>query len=146
LLSKLIQEKENGTINGKSSVLAQNVLSFFEVAELLKLQQKIVSPPEPTTIPSSRLDNHRSSILQTDKALYASELNEVDRKLKSMEEGWTADAPYHAQITNAYWLTTNTNTDESTVEKWVESRKVIHMDINLGDSKHSLAPMTLLRM
>lgn len=123
---------------GQWSFSESNVMGFATLATWLGFEDAVKAPPAPKDLPRLRKD------------LSQENLEFLNEKFKNHEEehhsmpsdGWTAAQPYEAAISHAAWLTTpeENETIASRLESWGGSRRVVHLEIDLGDSDIKYSP------
>ena len=52
-------------------------------------------------------------------------------------EGWDSEFPYEAEVLDAKWLTSE---GSDGIDVWDDARRVIHMELSLGDSGITYSP------
>ena len=95
-------------------------------------------PPAAKDLPRMRKDLSQENL----EFFYENFESGLEEKSGAPSDGWTAAQPYEAAISSATWLTTP-EVDETLVsrlESWGESRRVVQLEIDLGESGIKYSP------
>ena len=126
--------------------LPVGVMGFEDVARWLNVLDVVsLSAPEESSMPRTKsckdLDSEAAKLLMeaTSEQKSSSYLSSTSI---SRHEGWVAENPYHAQIIFATWLTAGEPIIEGRAGgvEWGSSRRVLHMEVALGDAGVSYLP------
>jgi hypothetical protein len=113
------------------------LLNLSGVSDWLQLSLLTSIAPEASQLPNSKkavTNGPKVKIVEFSGEQKASEIS----KLKPVD-GWSAEIPYHALISNARWLTAKENIIEDTAS-WGEKKRVLHMEFNLARSGTEYLP------
>ena len=124
---------------GQWDISESNIMGFESCASWLGIQDAVKEAPAPKDLPRLRKDSSQENLEFMDSNLKNDE--EIESNIPP-EDGWTAAMPYKAMISNAYWLTKPEvgETTASRLESWGETRRVVHMELDLGDSGIKYSP------
>jgi methionine synthase reductase len=117
--------------------LPVGLLNLSGVSDWLQLSLLTSIAPEASQLPNSKkvvTNGPKVKIVEFSGEQKASEIS----KLKPVD-GWSAEIPYHALISNARWLTAKENIIEDTAS-WGEKKRVLHMEFNLARSGTEYLP------
>lgn len=119
---------------GIPTALPAGVASFADVAQACGLRESVALPPSDSNLPKHKDDASAVKIVveATSEQKTSCSTSEVP------PDGWSQARPYTAQVQRARWLTRDApliegRSGESCVE-WGSSRRVVHMEVLLGDS------------
>lgn len=117
--------------------IPDGLLNLTGVSDWLQLSQVTSIAPETSQIPNSKKvipNGPKVKIVEFSDEQKACEI----LKLKPAD-GWSAETPFYAQISNARWLTAKENAIED-LKSWGENKRVLHMEFNLTRSGTEYLP------
>lgn len=120
---------------GIPTALPAGIVNFADLARVTDLQQKVATPPADANLPKNKDTAADSARILTDAS---AEQKSTCLPNKRPQDGWNATHPYVAEVMSARWLTGDApliegRSGEKEVE-WGTSRRVVHMELSLGDS------------
>ena len=115
-----------------------NVKGFEFCATWLGFDETVKDPPAVKDLPRLRKDLSQENLEILDEKTEGS--GNINNDVPS--DGWTATQPYEAEISNAAWLSTPEvgETLASRLESWGETRRVVHLEVDLGESGIKYSP------
>lgn len=127
----LLLEAENF---GIPTALPTGVSSFTDVAQACGLREAVALPPSDANLPKPKdeVSGVRIVVEATSEQKTSCSASEMP------PDGWSQARPYSARLHSAHWLTRDApliegRSGENCVE-WGSSRRVVHMEVLLGDS------------
>lgn len=107
--------------------IPSGLLKMGAVSEWLQLADQTATAPEATQLPNFKKVLSQGPLIKTSAPLA------TECIVTKPVDGWTADRPFLAQISEARWLTAAENINESP-SAWGQTKRVIHMEFNLSES------------
>ena len=103
---------------------AEGVLDLLAISRAMDIKVDIEGPPPANILPTARSNGKSEYRLENTKA-------DSNKENLPGPEGWNSEYPYLASVLDAKWLTTE---DSASDGDWDEARRVIHMELSLGES------------
>ena len=126
---------------GIPTKLPESILNIKEIVALLGFVDNISADCDKKNLPARKVQAFpKYTIKSCDAIIKLSELPSLHTR---PSESWSAEMPFEAKILDASWLTQSARSIaniDSRVENWGKARRVVHMEIDLGDSKIQYLP------
>lgn len=132
----------------KKSILPAGVLTVSEIASKLGYSNDlIISAPSADQLPRSKsVDWQIEFIADVISDLIVDGSDSING---TVDEEWSVHHPYHAKVRQASWLTSNQPEEVPSTQSivptdskvaWGDSKRVVHLELSLGDSGISYIP------
>lgn len=122
--------EESKLLQVKQFRVADGILDLVTIARALGIEADIQGPPPANSLPAARSNENSKIYLTRSKP-------DIVNKGAPGPEGWDSEFPYEAEVLDARWLTAEEFTRSY---DWDDSRRVIHMELSLGNSGITYTP------
>jgi len=115
-------------------------MSVFDVSSWFGINDIVISTPNSSDLPKVKIETS-PTLEYVGESNGINNINNISQNNSSSSvDFWNVLNPYEAKIFGAKYLTKNKISNNQTESEWEEERKVIHMEISLGDSNITYFP------